>query len=264
MQYLTNHGVTGWCLSTLFIGVTLCQKKLSTEEFIEKAQKVHENKYDYSKVEYKGSHIKIYIICPEHGEFHQTPTNHLTNHGCPKCKSKKLSELFTYSFNVFKEKCNKIHNNKYEYFSQTYKNYNSKIKIKHKKCQKIFFQKASSHFNHGCPFCHKNNFSYGELLIESWLIKNNIQYISQKIFKNCRGKRKPLPFNFYLSKYNTCIEFDGKHHFGIGKFAKPSVKINDKIKDEYCKQNNIHLIRIPYFERQNFEKLLIHLIKLKY
>lgn len=58
----------------------------STEEFILEAKLVHGNKYDYSKAQYKTNQTKVCIICPEHGEFWQTPNNHV-NHkrGCPVC-----------------------------------------------------------------------------------------------------------------------------------------------------------------------------------
>lgn len=52
-------------------------KKLTTEEFIEKSKAIHDNKYDYSLVEYINSQTKIKIICPKHGEFEQKPNNHL-------------------------------------------------------------------------------------------------------------------------------------------------------------------------------------------
>ncbi len=56
------------------------------EQFIKQAVAVHGNKYDYSSVEYERSHTKIIIICPEHGNFTQTPTNHIhTKTGCPMC-----------------------------------------------------------------------------------------------------------------------------------------------------------------------------------
>ena len=60
-------------------------KKFTKEDFIEKAQYVHKNKYDYSKVLYKNSSTKICIICPEHGEFWQNPNSHLAGCGCPCC-----------------------------------------------------------------------------------------------------------------------------------------------------------------------------------
>ena len=58
-------------------------QKLITEEFVLKAKKIHGNKYDYSKVDYKESSEKVIIICSEHGEFKQTPNNHLKKIGCP-------------------------------------------------------------------------------------------------------------------------------------------------------------------------------------
>ena len=64
--------------------------KINAKDFIEKAIQVHGNKYDYSKVEYIGSEEKVCIICPIHGEFWQTPHNHLNNHGCPGCNSSRL------------------------------------------------------------------------------------------------------------------------------------------------------------------------------
>ena len=59
---------------------------MNTQEFIEKAKKIHNNKYDYSKVEYVNVKTKVCIICPEHGEFWQTPDSHINGKsGCPKC-----------------------------------------------------------------------------------------------------------------------------------------------------------------------------------
>ena len=65
-------------------------RKLTTEDFIEKAQQVHKQKYDYSKVDYKGYSRKVCIICLEHGEFWQTPNGHLFGAGCPTCSESNL------------------------------------------------------------------------------------------------------------------------------------------------------------------------------
>ena len=68
-------------------------KKLTTEEFIEKAIKVHGNKYDYSKVDYINSTTKVCIICPIHGEFWQKASDHINNNAsCPKCASIHVQE----------------------------------------------------------------------------------------------------------------------------------------------------------------------------
>lgn len=64
--------------------------RLTTEEFIKKAKEVHDDKYDYSKVKYKNTATKVCIICPEHGEFYQTPNNHLFGSGCPTCPQSNM------------------------------------------------------------------------------------------------------------------------------------------------------------------------------
>jgi Zn ribbon nucleic-acid-binding protein len=62
------------------------RKRSDTKEtFIEKARKVHGDKYDYSKVKYVNGKTKVTIICPEHGEFEQMPSSHIKGHGCVKC-----------------------------------------------------------------------------------------------------------------------------------------------------------------------------------
>lgn len=92
--------------------------------------------------------------------------------------------------------------------------------------------------------------SIGERLIKTILTNNNINFIQQKRFDDCKHVLT-LPFDFYLPEYNICIEFDGIQHFqpveffgGEDEFEK--LKINDVIKTEYCKLNNINLIRLPY------------------
>ena len=68
-------------------------KKLTTKEFIEKARKIHGDKYDYSKVNYITTDTKVCIICPDHGEFWQAPHNHITQkQGCPFCSESHLSK----------------------------------------------------------------------------------------------------------------------------------------------------------------------------
>ena len=82
------------------------KRNSTTEEFIEKARKVHGDKYDYSKVEYVNAKTKVCIICHEHGEFWQTPNSHLSGQGCPKCKQSKMENeisLFLKQNNIFFE-----------------------------------------------------------------------------------------------------------------------------------------------------------------
>ena len=99
-------------------------KKLTTGEFISKSKLIHGDKYDYSKVEYVNNHSKVCIICPEHGEFWQTPANHLKNRGCPICGGHQKS-----STEEFIKRANKVHNNKYDYSKVDYKGLKKKVCI---------------------------------------------------------------------------------------------------------------------------------------
>ncbi len=101
-----------------------------TSDFTEKSKKKHGNKYDYSKVEYKGAHTKVCIICPEHGEFNQAPTGHLTGNGCPKCAAKYFRGKYRLTtLETFLEQAKQIHQDKYDYTKVEWKNTYTKITI---------------------------------------------------------------------------------------------------------------------------------------
>ena len=121
--------------------------------FIEKAKEIHGDKYDYSKVEYKNAKTKVCIICPEHGEFWQTPNNHLHGCGCPKCKSKKIGLLKKKNIENFINESYLLHNNKYDYSKVEYINNSTKVCIicpEHGE----FWQSPNHHLQgHGCPYC---------------------------------------------------------------------------------------------------------------
>jgi very-short-patch-repair endonuclease len=216
--------------------------KNTKEIFIEKSNKIHNNKYDYSLVMYKNAHKKIKIICKEHGIFKQRPNDHLSGYGCIKCSGRyRKNDEFIVNSNI-------IHNNKYDYSLIKYKNNKTKVKII---CpiHGVFKQRPDNHLHNGCPNCKE---STNEKIIRLYLKENNIKYLTQKTFVDCKNIFK-LPFDFYLPDYNTCIEYDGKQHYepinyfgGLKTFKK--IQHRDKIKDKYCKENNICLLRIKYDE----------------
>ena len=91
-----------------------------------------------------------------------------------------------------------------------------------------------------------------------------MEYIEQYKFKDCVYIDK-LVFDFYIPSLNICIEYDGEGHYKPFRFSKDKkamqkkleeTQIRDKIKDKYCKENNIKLIRIPYFEFDNIDEIL--------
>ena len=131
--------------------------KNSTEEFIAKANKVHGDRYDYSKVKQVDSKTKVCIFCKEHGEFWQRPASHLSGRGCPQCGRNSIIMKRRSSKEVFLNKARAIHGNKYDYSKVDY--VNSKIKV----CivcpeHGIFWQIPNSHLSgRGCPKCGKDS-----------------------------------------------------------------------------------------------------------
>ena len=76
----------------------------TTDEWVKMAKFVHGDKYDYSKVKYVDSKTKVCIICPKHGEFWQSPPNHLNGSGCPDCNSNAKSKMEEDIFSFLNEK----------------------------------------------------------------------------------------------------------------------------------------------------------------
>ena len=134
-------------------------KKKTKEDFIKESTEKHGNKYDYSKVEYVNAHTKVCIICPEHGEFEQAPTNHLSGNGCPTCGLEKIRESLSSPKEDFIEKARKVHGNKYDYAKVDYVNAHTKVCIicpKHDHGE--FWQTPNNHLNdRGCPKCGDEN-----------------------------------------------------------------------------------------------------------
>jgi ribosomal protein L36 len=129
--------------------------KLTTEEFIEKAQVKHGNKYDYSKVEYINNHTKVIIICIEHGEFKQTPGNHLSGKGCFTCSNILNAKKLSSTTEEFIKKAKKVHGDTYDYSKANYINNRKKVIIICKDHGE-FKQQPNNHLNgNGCPTCNK-------------------------------------------------------------------------------------------------------------
>lgn len=130
---------------------------------------------------------------------------------------------------------------------------------------KVRFENWKSGSKTRCNICTAK-ISNIEFKVQDFLENNNIRYTSQYRFKECKDK-KPLPFDFYLKDYNACIEVDGEQHFYNNGFYlksnRPDTSFEDrqkkdKIKDDFCKENRILLIRLKYNKIRNgeFEKIL--------
>ena len=164
--------------------------KCTTEKFVEKAKKKYGDKYDYSKVEYNGYNVKVCIICPEHGEFWQTPDRFLQGRGCPRCGLELMKKSLTKTSDEWIEEARKIHGDKYDYSKVEYKNAHTKVCIicpKHGE----FWQTATKHITckkSGCPICarEKQTLTTEEFIRRAKQIHGNkydytkTKYVNQK------------------------------------------------------------------------------------
>jgi DNA-directed RNA polymerase subunit RPC12/RpoP len=159
---------------------------------------------DYSLVEYKGSKLKVKIICSIHGMFEQTPEHHLKGKGCPLCAK------HIYTTEQIKKK---LINPNYDYSLVEYTGFSNKVKILCKKCGKLFEQRISDHLNGcGCPYCNSQLFyTVNNFLNKANLIHGNkydyslVDYKNKKtkikiICKKCRNIFEQTPNN-HLSGY---------------------------------------------------------------
>lgn len=229
---------------------------MDNEYFIEKAKKIHGDKYDYSKVEYAKAVDDVIIICPKHGEFYQKPREHLSGCGCPKCGSEETwNKRGRITKDEFIRKAKEIHGDKYDYSKVEYVNERTPVCIIcHKKNRNgnehgEFWQTPSSHLSgKGCRKCRN---SHLENTIRSFLIKNNIIFEQEKTFPWLKGPKNGQMFlDFYLPEYSLAIECQGIQHFMIVKGNKKKfdeIVSNDKIKKEKCFGKNI---KILYFSEK--------------
>lgn len=108
-----------------------------------------------------------------------------------------------------------------------------------------------------CQYC--NSPSYHEIEICSLLDEWGYSYEREHAFHDCKDK-KYLPFDFYIKDFNTCIEYDGAQHYNpiFGEDAMKKTQKHDEMKNDYCRKNNITLIRIPYWESDNIRNYLFN------
>ena len=162
--------------------------KLTKEEFIQRARKVHGDKYDYSLVEYKNAQTKIKIICPEHGVFEQTPAHHIHRKQiCRKCAGFARS-----STEDWIKKAKEVHGNKYDYSLVEYKNNYTKVKII---CSEhgVFEQNPNNHISkkRGCAKCvSRYNYSSKEFIENAREIHGDKYDYSLVEYKNAKAKVK--------------------------------------------------------------------------
>ena len=222
------------------------KQRLSKNDFVKRSNAVHNNKYNYDKVEYRNARKKVCIICPKHGEFWQEPDAHLRGSGCPKCNTFKNDK---YTTEEFVRKAKEIHGDKYDYSKVEYINRLTPVCII---CpiHGEFWQKPREHFKgQGCQMCNESKL---ENEIKILLEENNINYESQKKFRWLKNKY-PMSLDFFLPEYNVAIECQGEQHFKDRDFFKnytfeERLKM-DILKLQLCEENGV---KILYFSKKYF------------
>lgn len=227
--------------------------KMTNDEFLNKVNKVSS---DYKFIEkYKDSKTNILVEHLKCGyRYKVKPANFLHGRRCPQCSGKKLKtqEIFEKEFidSSFGE---------YELMSK-YKKAKEYITVKHLKCNHVYKVKPTNWLSgYRCPKCRN---SKGEQKISNILLELGINFEEQKRFMECKDKRT-LPFDFAIFNNDNelvcLIEYQGEQHFRDretfgGKNSLKQIQKNDKIKLDFCNENNIDLMYITY--KQNIEEEL--------
>lgn len=190
---------------------------MTYQEFFIKANLIHNNFYDYSKVVFTKMSDEIIIICPKHGEFKQKVSVHINDRcGCPKCGEEKKREKR--KSKTFFNEARTIHGNKYDYSNSKYENSHIKIEIKCNICGLVFWMRPYAHIQkknpQGCRVC-----GYANRLIPH---KGTTEKFLTKA-KDKWGEKYKYPNTNYVNKY-TKIEYECPLHGVIWQFPKLHVK----------------------------------------
>jgi hypothetical protein len=218
---ISKHGCTE-------CGNTIChdKRKMTKEQFLEKAKEIHGDKYDYSFVNYVNHRTHVKIVCPIHDIFEQSPNAHLTGRGCKKCGIERTKNKLMPPIEDFVKKAKIRHGNKYDYSKVEYKGAFEKVIIvcpKHKE----FEQTATDHLcGCGCPICGGGATSSAE---QQWIKSfNNPNIVNQHTIILPTGNK--VKADGYDPSTNTVYEYHGKYWHGhpTNKHCDPDVIIRGK------------------------------------
>jgi ssDNA-binding Zn-finger/Zn-ribbon topoisomerase 1 len=249
------------------------ERRCSTlEKFIEAANVVHHGKYSYPRAVYVNSFTKLWITCPDHGDFEQAAYSHLSGIECPGCGADAHAAWSASRRSTtaeFIEGATRKHRGKYAYPRSVYVNNWTKLTIT---CSEHgdFEQTPSDHLGGvGCPKCAA---SKGEIaicrILDAVLPSTGISYKPGHRIRECRYKR-PLPFDFALMRSGTVvglIEYHGRQHYETPYFwglsqERANVRLagvqeRDGIKVQYAAAKGIPLLVIPHWDFGKIEALV--------
>lgn len=199
-------------------------KRITTANFIERSNIIHNHLYDYSLVDFKNSKEKVKIICHKHGEFEQIADNHLCGAICYKCGKESAALKRACTTEMFIKQAAIIHDHKYDYSTVDYINNHTKIIIvclKHGEFQ----QKPNAHLSgQGCSKCRGNCISKKEV---QWL--DSLQVSDQYRQKSITINGKKYRIDAYDPNTNTIYEFYGDYWHGNPKVYDPNgINVHNK------------------------------------
>lgn len=224
--------------------------KLSIDKVIERMKEY--NKEILSMPKEVNAKTKITVKC-SCGNIHET-TYDGVREGCSECRNKDLRLTMEEAKNIA---------SKYGYtiLEKEYTNLTTPMKMICPHGHECTIPLKNFYDKKGCPKCRK---SKGEKEIERYLKEHNIDFKDEHSFEKCRYKN-PLEFDFYIPSLNMCIEFDGEQHYEPRTFSgdkgKALIKFEedkkrDAIKNKFCEDNGIILVRIPYWDLKNIDSIL--------
>jgi very-short-patch-repair endonuclease len=221
-------------------GCEKCARRMwifSTEDFIRESKKVHGDEYDYSLSVYTKMLEPLTITCKIHGNFSQSPSNHITHcQGCYECGRNRAINSRRKTLDEFIEESKQSHALPYDYSRitpETYVNRSTPVEIGCLTCNEYFLQRPYDHLSgSGCIFCRNKT----ELIIHNFLIEHNVKVCRGKSFDDCRNI-KPLPFDFFLEEYNILLESDGDQHLKYVPRYHKKVSLNERQETDFKKMN---------------------------
>ena len=249
-NHLTGHGCPD--CGTL---QKAAKRRQDPEILLAKLRHRHDAFYDYDLTNFRSVNKNITIYCPEHGPFPQTPNNHLAGKGCPSCRNLKIGNALRADPAYVVEKFREMHGDQFDYslVAQHYVNADTPVPI----ICRVHGQFWQEPYNHQggrrCPVCKESN---GENEVRRWLEDHSIGYVKEWTEHDCVDS-KPLRFDFYIPDYDAVVEFDGIQHYEAdSRWWEPDQKkrqdatellqLHDWLKDEWCKENGLAMVRIRY------------------
>jgi len=211
--------------------------RLSVEQFIEKANMIHEGKYDYSKVNYISTHKKVIIICRKHGHFEQAPSSHLNGSGCSKCNSKPKT-----TYDYFIKKATEKHGAKYDYSKVRFYSTNKDVTII---CpiHGEFQQKPRNHIRSGCPTCGGSfKLNTEKFIFKAKLVHDDLYSYEDTVYVNSSTKVKI-----------KCHYHGIFHQLPTSHLAGHGCKVCKNSRGEFKIQKLLRVLKIPFENQFSFE-----------